>query len=838
MKKILLLSLSLLISAVSFAQGQLSNHTKQFLQQRAEGQQAATIGGRRSIKTKTLITPSGVETVQCFLSLKNLSLSQLEQKGAEVNAIYGHLVSATVPVDSIETIAQLNNVHQVSVSRQRRLLTDVARSQTQAQSVHNLDEAARQAGLLQAYTGQGVVLGIIDDGIQFDHTAFKDPNGNTRIKAVYMPNATTSNGGTKKQIDGVTMMGYQYTTPTQISKLTTDDTNESHGTHTAGCAGGSLVGNYSGMAPHADLVLCGCGSNLSDAAISSSAKYIANYAKEQGKPCVISISLGTDIGPHDGSSNLCQAYDQIAQDYQAVILLAAGNEADYTGSVQKTLTPEANYIAVGHELIEPISGYAITGEADFWNSTGDALQVQVVVLDANGKAVYTSAKMSNGKITSSTLSKYFRTSLFSSTSGITITSGKDANNHRYNLSISTTLGTNKGSYKLCYLVHGQAGNTITAWTDCYYSQFTADLSSSAYTQSPYTLTPGNADCSICDDVTGKHTISVGAYASRLSFPYNHGNKTYHTTNGTFPQQDIADFSSYGTDFNGVQHPFVTAPGHTVVSSVNRYNTNEIFTGSATYDAYRHSLPSGNYDYWEYMSGTSMATPVAAGIVALYLQANPALTTDDVKALIRRTATTDHYTTTAHPERFGCGKINALAGIAQLVNPLQPEIIADPSALTLETYIHGTTTATFQLLASHLQDDITLTLDDPHRAFTLDATTITPAEAQQGKTITITFASPAQGTYPATISISSTNAQPLVINLTGESNYQLGDTNTDGTVDISDVVLAVNYLLGAATTDTQQHGVQTYGDMNADHSIDISDVVAIVNKILRNEQQEE
>ena len=59
---------------------------------------------------------------------------------------------------------------------------------------------------------------------------------------------------------------------------------------------------------------------------------------------------------------------------------------------------------------------------------------------------------------------------------------------------------------------------------------------------------------------------------------------------------------------------------------------------------------------------------------------------------------------------------------------------------------------------------------------------------------------------------------------------------DGTVDISDVVLAVNYVLGSADA-SAEYGVTTYGDMNADGTVDISDVVVIVNMILGGNIQE-
>ena len=72
-------------------------------------------------------------------------------------------------------------------------------------------------------------------------------------------------------------------------------------------------------------------------------------------------------------------------------------------------------------------------------------------------------------------------------------------------------------------------------------------------------------------------------------------------------------------------------------------------------------------------------------------------------------------------------------------------------------------------------------------------------------------------------------------LTANEAYEMGDVNMDGTIDISDVVLVVNYVLGSVDT-SAEYGVLTYGDMNSDSTVDISDVVAIVNKILGGSNQ--
>ena len=62
---------------------------------------------------------------------------------------------------------------------------------------------------------------------------------------------------------------------------------------------------------------------------------------------------------------------------------------------------------------------------------------------------------------------------------------------------------------------------------------------------------------------------------------------------------------------------------------------------------------------------------------------------------------------------------------------------------------------------------------------------------------------------------------------GTGNIESGDVNADGTCDISDVLLTVDYILGKHPASFSEEAA----DMNNDHVIDISDVLLIVDKIL-------
>lgn len=754
-----MLLLAAMLPALAQEVDKLSAGTKVYLQRRANNLIEDTTVVKKSAfaRPKTI---QGVEYIDCFISLNDdtsASISDLEGLGVQVNGVYDHFITAKVPIDKIEAVSQLDCVKQVSVARVLKHLSDQAKTVTNADKVWD----GTNYGLPQEYDGTGVVLGIIDDGIEFNHLAFKDTNGNTRVKAIYKPNDTSAGtGGTRVSIDGVTLPGYAYTTASAIAAQTTDDTSASHGTHTAGCAAGSKVGNYSGMAPNVDLVLAGCGEELTETALINSAKYIANYAKSVGKPCVISISIGGETGPHDGKSGTSIGYDEVAEKYGAVILLAAGNEADCTGYATKTLSSNSDAMAVIHTGTSYFntnysSSYGLVGSCDIWNNTNEELKVTVKVLNSSGTAVYTSPTMSSGTISANTLSSYFSTTY---SQGITIEGGVDANNNRYNINIWSQLGRNQGSYKVAYIITGKAGNVINVFTENNYSQLASSGSVSGYT-----LSKGLSDGTMCDDMTGSKTISVGAAATRLTVPTYYGNRTSQLSNDSYNEGDVAYFSSFGTDYNGVNHPFITAPGHSVVSSLNRHDTSGYI--SNTYGSYRVSLGSNTYDYWGWMSGTSMATPISAGVVALYLQADPTLDVDGVKDVIAHTATA--YSNPASPaKQRGNGIINALAGIEYILNNSStPKITATPTTLAFgETNVGESATMTFNVSGTNLEGNITATLSG--NGFSLSSNSVTTAEAANGKDITVTFTPTTAGSYSGTVTLTSSNAESVTVNLTG------------------------------------------------------------------------
>ncbi|MBO4315880.1 MAG: S8 family serine peptidase [Prevotella sp.] len=717
---------------------------------------------------------NGVKVVQCWIGMTDDNYNALEALGVKIQAKFDGKVTANVPVDALEKVAELANVTKVSVSKKLKKKTYRSRILTNVDDVLTHSADAQTAGLLQAYDGTGVVLGVIDTGIDFSHQMFSG-----RIKKKYVYNTTA------EELQEYTGSSVYYT-------------DETHGTHTSSIAGGSdytatayvyttgtsysTVSNakFGGMAPGTDLVLCDLGEELTDANIAACIKNISDYADQVGKPCVISLSLGGHFGPHDGTGDMadvCAQYTGAGK----IILFASGNEGEdgiyhYKNAsasapamtVLNSQTRSSYSVDYGVALsyartpnVElAVRYYVVNTSRNTILWTSNEITTDDYFVDDEGNIELYGAEISvndTGSDGTTKLSNYF-TAYNNDSQNYGYLCGymeKDEHNNKWYVeTILYYLKAVSSSYKIGMSVYPKNGSCfVDSWPAVY-----IDFASSSASVNGNTFTAGTNESSASDEASFPSIISVGSYVSSKYWRDANGSRESWTNNGTYEQ--ISMFSSYqaeGYGPTGLKQPWITAPGEVIIAAYNSGYSAE----SNVYYAYGTNKKLGA------MSGTSMATPCAAGITALWLQVDPTLTPDKVKEVMKETAIIDSYVTGTYASHFGQGKIDALAGIEYILEHADnPTITAEPTSLTFETTTDIPVSETFNVTGENLEGNITATLTDANNVYSLSATSISVAQAENGKDITVTFSPTTAGTFTGTITLSSSNATSVTVNLSG------------------------------------------------------------------------
>ena len=658
-----------------WAQGDISEKlsatTQMFLDDLKSGSKRGDSKGGETTEQKLYASPEtidGRDYISCFLRLKdNTDTKALEKLGVIVQCRFDKgIVTAYVPVDNLLKVADLASVNQVSVASLMTPTTHVARVKTNTDDVLTYFDDARNLGLSKGYDGTGVLLGVIDTGIDFQHIAFKDKNGNSRIVGAYVYNDDYNNGK-------------EFTSSDEIDDLDdiTDNNKQDHGTHTSSTAGGSSVivdgstvtvtddhasATYGGMAPGASLYLAGLKS-LANTHLANATQKIVEYADAHGMPVVVNNSWGSQDGPHDGTGYMADIYNQYFGDSHPnhIALFASSNDAGFLPDGATGGYHVSGTASFGSPLSTVVryKGGAINYPshiADAWtrSTSVSGLAVKIYVLSTSDGSVKKTCDPLNSTGNVSGLGEYCETG------GTLKVTFENDNGKKKHAIISSSKLIMKEGYTLAMDIYPATAEDeetiIDVWggNDCYFTNVPATTD--------HNWKAGNDDMTASDESTIASVISIGAYVSNRSFKSSDGHNYYYPdyTNG-----DIAPFSSYATATqspDGKQYPWITAPGAVLVAGVNHHHTADI--GNSYYGSEELIVNNVNYPYGV-MQGTSMATPTAAGIVALWLQYakenNKTLTVSQVKEIMRSTAIHDSYTAGTNASRFGTGKINALGG---------------------------------------------------------------------------------------------------------------------------------------------------------------------------------
>lgn len=245
-----------------------------------------------------------------------------------------------------------------------------------------------------ALTGERVLIGIIDSGIDYTDAAFRYEDGSSRIVALW--DQSDENGVPPADF----YYGQEYTTEQINEALASDDPRlivpehdpVGHGTAVAAVAAGSVnpVTGFSGAAPYADLAIV----KLKDAKpylrdfyfipdgvaayqendIMLGIDYLNRLALARSQPLVILVALGTNNGAHGGETYLAGYIDDVGQRRRRVIVTAAGNEANARHHYYGEIPDRDSYATVEINVERAMSGFFV----EMWSREPDLYEIAVV----------------------------------------------------------------------------------------------------------------------------------------------------------------------------------------------------------------------------------------------------------------------------------------------------------------------------------------------------------------------------------------------------------------------------------------------------------------------------
>ena len=368
-------------------------NTRMFLQQWYEYQNALQTA--QSTKNAKLEDTYGLRTIKSakgnvryelpvFVRYESeAALQSAIEKGLKVNTKLQTICTGMIAPEDLPALNGLSGIRYVETATKAYSGLDSTRFFSQVDAVHQggVPYGTGKNEILSAYRGEDVVVGIVDCGFDYTHPTFYDPFDNSvyRVKRVW--DQMAESGKAPKGYD----YGVEYTTTADILAARHDHwENQSHGTHVAGIAGGSGAGTrYGGMAPKSDLVFVP--TTMSDVAILDGIKYIKDYAESQQKPCVVNVSIGSQFGPHDGTSDFDRACDEMKSN-GFVLVGCAHNQGHIPLYLQHRFTALTKDTLM-LSCIEFTDSYNKTALIDIWSDNDDDLYLCIGLLHPSGEFI-------------------------------------------------------------------------------------------------------------------------------------------------------------------------------------------------------------------------------------------------------------------------------------------------------------------------------------------------------------------------------------------------------------------------------------------------------------------
>lgn len=566
------------------------------------------------------LSPSGLLTAEEAIEAEALTTRILVRADSAVTTqfpglhwieIASGVYSVQVPVTDLERLASDPSVEYIEAGRMMVPMLDTSIPEIKVDKLHHPDPG--QLPLM----GAGVIIGIIDLGLDFTSDDFRDQNGTTRIAFLWDQSLIPKSG---EHSPNRFNYGVEYDADDINNALQARDPfalirhypqRAAHGTHVAGIAAGngrandagSSAGRFVGVAPEATIIFVHAaadeveGSFTDSAHVAEAISYVFEKATELGMPCVINMSLGQNGGSHDGESVVERAIDRLLEQRGRAFVVAAGNEHSWCGHASGHLREDQQRILhwmVGGGLLLPGGHTTGPGQGDFtpneleiWYSSRD--QLHLTLTSPAGESTITVAPGETRTYTFANGNQAFITSeRFSALNG-------DARIY-VEVSPGTAAVVASGEWQVNLLAHQIRDGRFDAWIER-----DRRLDSNQFADQSFLL-EGDFDpvMTLATPATTRRGIAVANYD--------------HATDA------LSGSSSRGPTRDGRLKPEVAAPGTGISSSCALGGRVIPATGKIA----PVRVPK---------TGTSMSAPHVTGVVALMLEKQPRLTATQVRKIV-------------------------------------------------------------------------------------------------------------------------------------------------------------------------------------------------------------
>ena len=500
-----------------------------------------------------------------------------------------------------------------------------------------VDQVRQQTGL----TGDGVIVAILDRGLDVQHDDFRNADGTTRVLGIY---------------DLLGPSGLRITTRAEIDAALAGGTPlghrdaVGHGTATTGIAAGNgraSGGTYTGPATGADLLVIKMVSEGAPAhdgepaeppgnaidQLAPALDWALGIAEAEAKPIVFLANFGSIGGPTDGTSEFARTVDARFGPGKPgrVFITGTGDDGGHPNHASGTLS-QGETVEIGIEKGEP--GFL---RLDLWYEAGDRFGVEIVT-PAGTFGPY--AAPNNGARDTRTQG------------------GAAPFTYYHNGSGTVFWGATNGKREVLIDFTGQTGAYAVRLTGTTVSdgRFHAALNPArifANTDgnrlSGPTVTPGS---SVWYGATAEHNIAPNSYVHAPNWVDVDGVTRTDDGNEVGPGA-LWTGSSVGPTYDGRLGTTVSVPGNT---NVGAYAPRSYFA------TFRRGLVREGDSPYGVLGAVSGAAPVLTGIVALMLEADPDLDAAEVKSILQDTAREDAFTGSTPNPTWGHGKVDALAAV--------------------------------------------------------------------------------------------------------------------------------------------------------------------------------